>query len=174
MKVVEINEKPHKCPMCEVRFTDRRNIPRHIKNNHPKVPHKLRCILCKKLYQTKGNHDQHFAKAHMDGYLLYTDPELVKIQGNSMKYTFSHTVTHHNIIHTLFLEWFTFFAMGLIRVINHCDSTSFLGPILTIELWANEHRQRQKKNPNIFDYILCVRDQYPFLFAIDYIQMYFV
>lgn len=75
MKVIELNQKPYKCPMCKVRFTDRRNIPRHIENTHTKKKtQKFECVLCKKLYQSKGNHDQHFEKTHMAGKLLYTSP----------------------------------------------------------------------------------------------------
>lgn len=87
MKLIEINQKPFKCPKCKVRFTDRRNIPRHIENKHTKSTQKLQCILCKKLYQTKGNHDQHFERVHMVEYLLYTGPELVDTKGIALQYT---------------------------------------------------------------------------------------
>lgn len=82
MKVVEIQEKPHKCPQCNIRFTSRRNIRRHIENQHPANTKKWQCVLCKKLYKTIGNHDQHFERAHMAEYLLYTDPEQVDVKGN--------------------------------------------------------------------------------------------
>lgn len=81
MKVIEIDEKPYKCPKCNVRFTLKRNIRRHIKNNHPESTQKYMCILCEKLYQTKGNYDQHFEKTHVFEHLLYTSPELVDVKG---------------------------------------------------------------------------------------------
>lgn len=79
LKVIEVEQKPHKCPKCKVRFTDRRNIDRHIKKVHENSgqKQKFQCILCKKLYSTKGNHDQHFEKAHMFEHLLFTEPEIV-------------------------------------------------------------------------------------------------
>lgn len=95
MKLIVIVQKPFKCPQCKIRFTDRRNIPRHIENKHPKSTQKLQCILCKKLYQSKGNHDQHFERVHMAEYLLYTDPELVDTKGNPLQHK-KHSLFEHN------------------------------------------------------------------------------
>lgn len=85
MKVVEIAQKPHKCPECDVRFKDTRNISRHIQNVHKAENKKLQCILCKKLYSTKGNYDFHFEKTHVFEYVLYTSPEEVDVKGNAIQ-----------------------------------------------------------------------------------------
>lgn len=83
MKVVE--EKPHKCPLCNVRFSTVKNIPRHVERIHFKTDEKLRCCICKKLYDTKGNHDAHYRKKHLVEHLLYMKPEKVNSQGSLLK-----------------------------------------------------------------------------------------
>lgn len=65
MKVVKVRRKPYKSPKCHIRFEDKKNIPRHIKNIHGKQNEKLQCIICKKMYSTKGNYDHHFEKKHV-------------------------------------------------------------------------------------------------------------
>lgn len=82
MKVVEIDEKKHKCPKCDIRFSHARNIRRHIEKRHQENKQKYMCVLCKRLYSTQGNYDQHFEKTHLFEYLLYQNPELVDVKGN--------------------------------------------------------------------------------------------
>lgn len=82
MKVVQITQKPHKCPKCDERFKTTKNIPRHIELKHSGAERdmkRLQCCHCKKMYQTKGNHDVHFEKVHMAEYLQYVEPEVVHI-----------------------------------------------------------------------------------------------
>lgn len=90
LKVIEIDQKPHKCPKCKVRFTDRKNIPRHIKNVHEKsaLNQMFQCIHCEKLYASKGNHDSHFEKTHMFEYLLYMEPKTVTVKGKKILHIF--------------------------------------------------------------------------------------
>lgn len=79
MKVIEINQKPFKCSQCDVRFTSARNIPRHMHRVHSqKELMHLQCYHCKKVFATKGNHDAHFEKKHLEVHLLYVPPEEVK------------------------------------------------------------------------------------------------
>lgn len=96
LKVIEIDQKPHKCPKCKVRFTNRKNILRHLKKVHEKNGPNFQCIICKKLYTTKGNHDQHFNKTHMIENLLYTEPEKVKVNGKQFT-TYSQSKNNHLI-----------------------------------------------------------------------------
>lgn len=128
MKVIEINQKPHKCPMCDVRFTNRRNIPCHIENYHPKSTLKHQCILCKKLYQTKGNYDQHFDKTHLFGYLLYTSPESVDVKGNRI----------HN---TLQLDFNDLISMNLFCIVREVN-----GPKLSIKRKLNVSSKQKSSN----------------------------
>lgn len=83
MKVLKIAQKPHKCPQCEQRFTDKKNIRRHeqLKHSATENPKRLQCFHCKKCYQNKGNHDAHFEKVHWTTGLLYVEPEEVYIEG---------------------------------------------------------------------------------------------
>lgn len=82
MKVLKIEKKPYKCPDCDERFKDKRNIPRHTKLKHSETVHlMLQCHHCKKAYSTKGNHDAHFDKVHLAAHLLYVEPGMVKPEG---------------------------------------------------------------------------------------------
>lgn len=80
--VVEVTQKPVKCPFCSVRFKTDKNVPRHVKSMHSEEKSKrLQCYLCKKLYRTKGNYDDHYRKTHAAEHLLYVTPEKVQIKG---------------------------------------------------------------------------------------------
>lgn len=84
MKVVEVSEDPFQCPLwpeCKQRFKNAHNIKRHLDTVHSECNKKYMCIICKKLYQTKGNFDQHFDKTHVFEWLLYASPELVEVKG---------------------------------------------------------------------------------------------
>lgn len=83
IKLVEIEQKPFKCPQCRQRFKTKKNIPRHMKLKHSKgKPIHCQCILCKTVYQNKGNHDAHYRKSHLSEYLMYQQPEVVNVKGN--------------------------------------------------------------------------------------------
>lgn len=76
MKVIVINQKPHKCPNCDVRFNNKRNIARHIKDQHSGKIRKFQCCICKKNYQTHGNWKAHYKKEHL--LELCIEPESVE------------------------------------------------------------------------------------------------
>lgn len=82
MKVVEIGLKPIKCTKCNVRFKSTRNVHRHMERMHSETKSKhFQCCLCKKVYQTKSNHDVHYRKKHLAENLLYVQPEEVEVKG---------------------------------------------------------------------------------------------
>lgn len=58
MKVVEVLWKSLKCEQCDFRFTDAKNIPRHMLLKHSKLIRKLQCIHW--IYQNKANYDDHY------------------------------------------------------------------------------------------------------------------
>lgn len=79
MKVIQRDQKRFKCELCDVRFTSKRNIPRHMKLKHfDENSTHFQCYHCTKVYQTKGNHDTHFDNTHLVEQLLYMQPEEVK------------------------------------------------------------------------------------------------
>lgn len=82
MKTVEIAQKPYKCPQCEVRFSLKRSIPRHIKEQHDFQP-KLQCVYCNKNFLNDGNHKVHYARAHKMDFLLYLEPRKVSATGET-------------------------------------------------------------------------------------------
>lgn len=82
MKVIKVPEKPIKCEECDVRFSSKKNIRRHMQLKHSGNTLKgLQCFHCKKVYQNKGNHDAHFEKHHLAEHLLYVDPQEVIVLG---------------------------------------------------------------------------------------------
>lgn len=76
MKVIEISEKPYQCPHCAVRFRLKKNIPRHIKEQHNSQP-KLQCVYCDKTFVNIGNYKIHYGRAHKNDFLLYSEPQEV-------------------------------------------------------------------------------------------------
>lgn len=82
VNTIQIERKPIKCTRCRQRFKSTKNIPRHMKIKHSEEKAKrLQCVLCKNIYQNKGNHDAHYKKHHLTEHLMYMEPESVKIQG---------------------------------------------------------------------------------------------
>lgn len=81
MEVIEVPWKPFKCGLCDVRFTDAKNIPRHMLLKHSQVVQKLKCFYCHKTYQNKANHDAHYEKTHSKEFLMYVEPRNVVVKG---------------------------------------------------------------------------------------------
>lgn len=81
MKVITVPLKPFKCRLCDVRFNDKRNVPRHMLLKHSRVIRKLECFYCHKTYQNKANYESHYKKTHLKDFLMYIKPENVIVTG---------------------------------------------------------------------------------------------
>lgn len=81
MKVVEIDAKPFSCTKCSTRFKTKRNIKRHMQEQHSENPTRHQCWFCKRIYLNKANYNEHWQKTHKHEHLLYLEPEKVTIVG---------------------------------------------------------------------------------------------
>lgn len=87
IKVVKIfNEKPHKCSQCDTRFTTKKNMYRHIREQHSSE--RYECVICHQILLNKGNYKVHYQRAHKDEFLLYMEPQKVAVIGNCLEMIF--------------------------------------------------------------------------------------
>lgn len=80
MEAVKIAEKPHKCAECDNRFSLKRSIPRHMKEQHSSE--RYQCVHCRQIFLNQGNYKVHFGRAHANDFLLYVQPEKIPTVGN--------------------------------------------------------------------------------------------
>lgn len=80
MEAVKIAEKPHKCAKCETRFSLKRSISRHMKEQHSSE--RYQCVYCRQIFLNQGNYKVHFGRAHANDFLLYVQPEKIPTVGN--------------------------------------------------------------------------------------------